>query len=172
MPVDSYSPDRSICLTRLAILLTATVAAALLLLPQASALAGEVHFDADSPAGKEYALPLDQAREEAAGAGKVDGPAGEKSPLFGEGVSSGGGGTPGGGGENGNGSGGNAAPGEGGGQAHGSQADRSPAAIAAAVSDGDSGYPVSNAILWIVAFIALAGLAALALRTLQRPRAT
>lgn len=48
--------------------------------------AAEVHFDPDSPAGKEYALPLDQAREEAAGVGKSDGPAGEKAPLFGEGV--------------------------------------------------------------------------------------
>src|SRR5215213_2131943 len=92
MPVDSYSPDRSIRLARTAILLTATVVATLLLLPQGSALAGEVHFDAESPAGKEYALPLDQAREEAAGAGKTDGPAGEKAPLFGEGISNGGGG--------------------------------------------------------------------------------
>jgi hypothetical protein len=171
MPVDSYSPGRSIRLTRPAILLTATVLAALLLLPHASALAGEVHFDAESPAGKEYALPLDQAREEAAGAGKTDGPAGERAPLFGEGVSSGGG-TGGSGGGSGNGPGPNAPPGGGDSQGHGSQADRSPAAIAAAISKSDSSYSLSSAILWIVAIIALAGLAALALRTLQRPRAT
>lgn len=169
MPADSYSPSRSIRLARTAILLTASVVAALLLLPQASALAGEVHFDPESPAGKEYALPLDQAREEAAGVGKTDGPAGEKSPLFGEGVSSGGGGTP-GGGQNGDGSGGNTPGGSG--QGHPSQADRPPAAVAAAISRNDSSYSFSSAILWIVAFIALSGLAALGLRTLQRPRAT
>jgi hypothetical protein len=52
------------------------------------AIAGGVHFDPESPAGKEYALPLSQARNEGAGksgvskAGSV-----EPAPLFGEGVS-------------------------------------------------------------------------------------
>lgn len=170
MPVASYSPDRSIRLARTAILLAATVVAALLLLPQTSALAGEVHFDAESPAGKEYALPLDQAREEAAAAGKTDGPAGEKAPLFGEGISNGGGGgaAQGGGGA----VGGDTAAGDGNGQGEGPNPHRSPAAVAAAISSSDGGYALSSAILWIAAILALAGIAALVLRGFQRPRAT
>jgi hypothetical protein len=46
-----------------------------------SAAAGEVHFDPQSPAGKEYALPLPQARSEALG---TDAPA--DPPLFGVGI--------------------------------------------------------------------------------------
>jgi hypothetical protein len=46
-----------------------------------SAEAGEVHFDSQSPAGKEYALPLPQARGEALG---TDAPA--DPPLFGVGI--------------------------------------------------------------------------------------
>lgn len=157
---------------RLAILLAATVATALLLLPQQHALAGEVHFDADSPAGKEYALPLDQAREEAAGAGKTDGPAGEKAPLFGEGVSNAGGGTGTGGGSAG-GAGGETATGGGESQSQGGQAaERSSAAVAAALAGDDNGYAMSSALLWILAIAALAGIAALLLRALQRPRPT
>lgn len=172
MPVDSYSPDRSKRLMRLAILATAVVAATLLLLPQPAALAGEVHFDADSPAGKEYALPLDQAREEAAGAGKTDGPAGEKAPLFGEGVSDGSSGTSGGGSAGPSGPGGNTAPGGSETQVPAPRSDHAPAAVAAAISSSDDGYALSSAILWIAAIVALAGLATIALRTLQRPRAT
>jgi hypothetical protein len=53
-----------------------------------------VHFDPDSPAGKEYALPLDQARDEATGGGNPEGTgreeeSGESAPLFGEGLSRG-----------------------------------------------------------------------------------
>jgi hypothetical protein len=47
-----------------------------------NAIAGEVHFDSQSPAGKEYALPLPQARSEALGAG-----APADAPLFGVGIS-------------------------------------------------------------------------------------
>ncbi len=169
MPVDSHSPDRSKRPTRPAILLTGAVVAALLLLPQAAALAGEVHFDADSPAGKEYALPLDRAREEAAGAGETDGPAGEKAPLFGAGVSGGSGGPQGGAGSSGSGSGGDAA-GRQDAQGQGAKVDR--AAAAAAISDSDSGYALSSAILWVAALAALAGIAALVSRVLQRPRPT
>jgi hypothetical protein len=46
-----------------------------------SAIAGEVHFDSQSPAGKEYALPLPQARSEALGTG-----APADAPLFGVGI--------------------------------------------------------------------------------------
>jgi hypothetical protein len=42
-----------------------------------------VFVDPDSPAGKEYAIPIDQARGETAGGGNR--PAGEE-PLFGEGI--------------------------------------------------------------------------------------
>lgn len=65
--------------------------------------AGEVHFDPESPAGKEYALPLQQARNEALGGGGESTPggggsAGAATPLFGVGVGGEGGGSgPGGG---------------------------------------------------------------------------
>src|SRR5665811_253655 len=48
---------------------------------------GGVHFDPDSPAGKEYALPLDEARDEAVGEGQPDGASGASAPLFGVGIS-------------------------------------------------------------------------------------
>jgi hypothetical protein len=59
--------------------------------------AGEVHFDPESPAGKEYALPLQQARNEALGTGGGEagggpgapggsGGSGAAAPLFGVGV--------------------------------------------------------------------------------------
>lgn len=59
---------------------------ALLLLvatPSAAAQEDGVFVDPDSPAGKEYAVPIDQARGEAAGGGNR--PPGEE-PLFGEGI--------------------------------------------------------------------------------------
>jgi hypothetical protein len=49
------------------------------------AAAKEVFFDPDTPAGKEYALPVDQAREEATGDG-ADESSGAGAPLFGAGV--------------------------------------------------------------------------------------
>ena len=63
------------------------------------AAADEVHFDPESPAGKEYALPLQQARNEAlgTGGGEAGGPggpggsggSGAAAPLFGVGVGGG-----------------------------------------------------------------------------------
>ena len=44
-----------------------------------------VHVDPDSPAGKEYALPLDSARRDAAGGGGSAAPSDQ--PLFGAGIS-------------------------------------------------------------------------------------
>jgi hypothetical protein len=77
-----------------AILLAASVAiAALAGVGAAPAIAGGVHFDPTSPAGKEYALPLAQARNEAIGGGR-EGGSEQPAPLYGAGVS--GGGTPGG----------------------------------------------------------------------------
>lgn len=49
--------------------------------------AGEVHFDPQSPAEKEYALPLQQARNEALGTGGAEGRVRpEAAPLFGVGI--------------------------------------------------------------------------------------
>lgn len=63
------------------------VAALLLLVATPSAAAREdgVFVDPDSPAGKEYAVPIDQARGEAAGGGEA---APGEEPLFGEGIES------------------------------------------------------------------------------------
>jgi hypothetical protein len=51
--------------------------------PPAFAQQDGVFVDPDSPSGKEYAVPLDQARGEAAGGGKS---APGEEPLFGEGI--------------------------------------------------------------------------------------
>jgi hypothetical protein len=73
--------------------------------PGAAAQDEGVFFDPGSPAGKEYAIPLEQARREAAGGGRPDGSAtlgrgpaagggaiagggaGRAAPLFGAGIS-------------------------------------------------------------------------------------
>ena len=56
-----------------------------LIVPAAAAQEDGVTVDPGSPSGKEYALPIDRAREEAATRdGKGDGS--RKAPLFGEGV--------------------------------------------------------------------------------------
>jgi hypothetical protein len=153
-------------------LLAGAVVLALLVPSQQRAAAKGVFFDPNSPAGKEYALPLDQARDEAAGAGKSDRPVGEKAPLFGEGVSrrgsaplpaAGGGGASGGSGSSGG--------SDVGGQGQGPQ--RLPAtaaATAAASSAADDSYALSSAILWVAAILALGGIAGLVLRVLQPPR--
>jgi hypothetical protein len=62
------------------------------ILPAAPAAAGEVHFDPDSPAGKEYALPLPQARNEAMGKEGIEDEPPSQAPLFGVGVGGSGGG--------------------------------------------------------------------------------
>ena len=65
------------------------VVAMLLLAPSAAADPG-VNVDPDTPAGKEYALPLDEARKEATGESGGDvAPPGQQpppAPLFGAGV--------------------------------------------------------------------------------------
>jgi hypothetical protein len=48
-----------------------------------------VHVDPKSPAGKEYALPLDQARRDAAGGDAPGRGSGDSAPLFGAGISKG-----------------------------------------------------------------------------------
>ena len=52
-----------------------------------SAQEDRVFIDPDSPAGTEYAIPLEQARREAAGGGPTNqGRAGNGQPLFGAGI--------------------------------------------------------------------------------------
>lgn len=152
-------------------LLTGTVVLALVPSPQ-QAIAEGVFFDPDSPAGKEYALPLDQAREEAAEIGKSDGPAGEKAHLFGEGISrqtSG----PGAGGA-GTGAPRTKAPAENAtrGREPRSQQHGRTAVSATSLSSLDDHYTLLSAILWVAAIVALGGIAGFALRVAQRPRPT
>jgi hypothetical protein len=158
-----------------AMLLTGAVVFALLVPYQQRAVAKGVFFDPDSPAGKEYALPLDQARDEAAGVHQSDGPAGKKAPLFGEGVSGRGSGPRQGasGGGAGGGSGADHAEAPAGSGARGQGQGLPAAAVtAAAISSTDDDYALSSAILWVAAIVVLGGIAGLALRAAQRPRPT
>jgi hypothetical protein len=65
-----------------------TALAALLLAatgtPPAGAQESGVFVDPDSPAGKEYAIPLEEARRQAAGGSRAN--PGSGQPLFGEGI--------------------------------------------------------------------------------------
>ena len=149
-------------------------AVVLVLLAAAPHAFAKVHFDPESPAGKEYALPLDQARDEAARAGKSDGPAGKKAQLFGEGISKQGpdaapGASAGNGGRQGSGEG----PGGEAGDKNGSQRQepRQLSASVVAVSSNDHSYALSSAILWIAAILAVGGLVAFVLRAMRRSRA-
>src|SRR5215213_8681592 len=54
--------------------------------PTAGATPPGLHVDPDSPGGKEYAIPLDQARDDATGGGSQYGGGGSGSHLFGVGV--------------------------------------------------------------------------------------
>jgi hypothetical protein len=150
----------------------ALAAAALLFVAlQVPALAahGGVHFDPDSPAGTEYALPLDKAREETS-VGRSDGPGGEKPPLFGAGVS----------GER---------PAAGDARAEDISASARPeiksaglgegsprsaagegARPAAAVPSTSGGYPIAKGIAWVAAVVLLGGAMALGLRGARRLR--
>lgn len=81
---------------RLRVILLVVLGCGLLAAPRAAAAPDEVIFDPGSPAGKEYAIPLDEARRGAEGgggegdAGSSAGPAGRSDianpPLFGAGV--------------------------------------------------------------------------------------
>lgn len=136
--------------------------------PASSVAANGVHFDPDSPAGKEYALPLDQARNEAAGEEGTEeigsgGESAESAPLFGKGVSRGGAeaAQP-NGGATGSPPDGQAAPGGNGGSGG--------ASAAGELTDEGEGYSVLAGI-GLVAVVVLAGLGlGLALRGVQRVR--
>jgi hypothetical protein len=157
--------------TRSAIVLIGLVGSAVWALaanPASSVAANGVHFDPDSPAGKEYALPLDQARNEAAGdegSKEIgsDGESAQSASLFGEGVSGGG-----------------RAAAQTDGSATGSPADGQAgpggnggsggASAAAKLTDGGGGYSLLAGI-GLVAVVLLAGLGlGLALRSVQRVR--
>lgn len=69
-----------------AALLTAVVGATLLFPSAPSAQEDGVYIDPDSPAGKEYAIPAEEARRDAGGSDGDD-DRGGNAPLFGEGVS-------------------------------------------------------------------------------------
>jgi len=67
--------------------LLALLCAFTVMAPAAAAQEDGVFVDPGSPSGKEYVLPIDRARAEAAGSKKTQkGPDSEKAPLFGEGV--------------------------------------------------------------------------------------
>lgn len=130
-----------------------------------------MHFDPESPAGKEYALPLDQARHEGAGKTGIDESGSvEPAPLFGQGVGGPGSGTratpvP-----------GNPADGSGNGarnQAGDGAAQTGPDAAARRVAlSTDHGYEASSGALLVV-LVLLAGVGlGLLLRGVGRVRAT
>lgn len=144
---DAGDPRRLQPLRRTA--LTSLLLLGLTLTPSAGAQERGVFVDPESPAGKEYAIPLEQARREAAGgAGGREGGAGGSGsgaqPLFGVGIgrakgasASGGDGTAASGGADGSKRGGD---GQAGGKAPGAgdlaPSARSSAAIEAAASEG------------------------------------
>jgi hypothetical protein len=148
----------------------------LLLAPPAMGQRGGVFVDPNSPAGVEYAIPLEQARREAAGDASVN-PGGRPSggqaaaqtegqQLFGEGIEPVGGrgararNAPAGSGKRGTSSGGAAAEG-----AEAAGASASTAAVAAASEEG-SGLPLTIGIAGAVLVAGVAG--GLGLRRLLR----
>jgi hypothetical protein len=78
-PVTAAARSSGLNLKRLALIALLLAVAA----PPAAAQQDGVFVDPDSPAGKEYAVPIDQACGEAAGGGESG--SGEE-PLFGEGI--------------------------------------------------------------------------------------
>lgn len=138
------------------------------------ARAGEVHFDPESPAGKEYALPLQQARNEAlgsgrgeAGSGEGGGSAGAAAPLFGVGVGVGGTGEAGAQGGRGEGSqsgGQEPESGDGGGR---TAAER---AVAEAGAATNADYPEGRGLLLLAGFLILGAGIGLGLRAFSRQR--
>jgi hypothetical protein len=136
----------------------------------ADAGAAEVHFDPDSPAGKEYALPLPQARNDALGDDRIDDRPPSEAPLFGVGIS---GGDSGGGATQGpreaHGESRAAAGGEGsGGDGSGRQASPRETSDSARATGGSS-YALGTAIILVAAVLVGAVLLGLGLRVLARP---
>lgn len=151
--------------------ITAFLAAVVLsILPAAPAAAGEVHFDPDSPAGKEYALPLPQARNEAMGKEGIKDEPPSQAPLFGVGVGGSGGGSGGGGESQGNGSpqsSGQNQGNSGGGGANPSDRPRSGTAKANPATQ-DTSYGLGTAVALIGGILLIALALGLALRALTK----
>jgi hypothetical protein len=151
--------------------ITTALILALLAPPAALGQRGGVIVDPDSPAGAEYAIPLDQARREAAGdtsgnRGEAGGVRAGGEELFGEGITPAGGGSAGGGGSDG-GAGGGSSGGRSGERenASGGSATESPSgpgasastAAVAAASEQNSGLPLTIGIAGAVLAAGLAG---------------
>lgn len=129
---------------------------------QAAAQSDGVFVDPDTPAGKEYALPLDKARQEVAPSSGAQGAGGGDTQLFGAGISKRDGGGKGGGG-------GSAAAGGGNGE-RGAQDETaiSPGSVAKAGASTGSGISAG----WLTALIAfgvlvVGGAAGFSLRALR-----
>lgn len=63
-----------------------TILIALAAFPSTALAQTGVHVDPESPAGKEYAIPLEQARREAGGTDGGAARPGAQAPLFGQGI--------------------------------------------------------------------------------------
>ena len=127
-----------------------------------------VFVDPDSPAGKEYALPLDTARREAQGGGGSQAAGDDAPALFGAGISPRGSAQPDGGGSGNSGSTNETSSGqrEGG----GSGAAEASQAVAKAVAQPNGGLPAGWLTVLIAAGVLLAGITiGLSLRVLRGP---
>jgi hypothetical protein len=129
---------------------------------QATAQSEGVHVDPDTPAGKEYALPLDKARQDVAPTAGAQGSEPGEAELFGAGISKKGGGGGGDGSQKQEGAGG----GGNGGSGDGGTIDAP--AVAKAAASSSSG--ISSG--WLTALIAagvllVGGIAGLSLRALR-----
>jgi hypothetical protein len=163
-------PARSI--SRWIVLACFAATIGLWLVSPSRAFAAEVHFDPDSPASKEYALPLPQARSEALGDSGVTSGSPSSAPLFGVGISGGG---RGGGGDDG------AAPVKGNSGGHGvfaagDRTSRTGKPVGAGQDngarpqhlDGRSRYSAGTAIAWIVGVLVVGLLFGVLLRAAPR----
>jgi hypothetical protein len=139
-----------------------------LAVPAEGAVAGGVHFDPESPAGKEYALPLAQARNEAMGGGGSDDGSGASAPLFGAGISGRGRTIV----RSGNGASQRASDGSkrANGATKGSERQEATKATAADIrlADAGGGYPVTDGVGMVAVIVLLGGGLGLALRALLR----
>lgn len=131
---------------------------------QAAAQSDGVHVDPDTPAGKEYALPLDKARQDVAPNSGAQGSDPGEAELFGAGISKRDGGGKGGGGDDG------AAAGGSNGESGGSHDPALTDSASVAKATASSGSRISPG--WLTALIAfgvlvVGGAAGLSLRALR-----
>jgi hypothetical protein len=134
------------------------------LVAPSAASAGAVHFDPNSPAGKEYALPLAQARNEAAGRGGSAGASATSAPLFGAGISRSHSGS-----ERISGRGGDAVSQQAGDERRSARRESAAGAgLGARLSGAGSEYPPTSGAGLVAVIVLLGGALGLALRGLQR----